>query len=92
MVLRALGDSPIERAWAYLSSTSSLQMLAELECGDIELLYFIAIMFQMQERFVIEGFLEEVCPAFEKEVRSMAGTDKRVKLLMTRLAWARSSR
>src|SRR5258705_290073 len=50
------------------SSTSSLQMLAELEGGDIELLYFIGIMIQMQERFVIEGLLEEVYPPSKVEL------------------------
>ena len=43
-------------------------MLAELEGGDIELLYFIGIMIQMQERFVIEGLLEEVYPPSKVEL------------------------
>jgi hypothetical protein len=50
------------------SSTSSLRDARVLEGGDIELLYFIGIMVQMQERFVIEGFLEEVDPPSKVEL------------------------
>jgi hypothetical protein len=72
VVLREPVDSPVDGAWAYFEfDIFSCEMLAELEGGDIELLYFIAIMFQMQERFVIEvilGFQEKVEPPSKFEL------------------------
>src|SRR5258708_7827890 len=79
VVLREPGDSPVDGAWAYLEfDIFPCDMLAELEGGDIELLYIIGIMFQMQERFVIEvilGFQEKVEPPSKFELsRDDVGT------------------
>ena len=58
MLLRDPGNSPDDGPWAYIEfDIFRSQKLAEPEGGDIELLYLIGIMVQMQERFVIEVIL-----------------------------------